>query len=102
LKLQPFLTQARLYLRYKKKSLPNEYDKVLGIATCLGGSALDWFEPRMREFLAGDVNDAEFVAELPEETKRLFGSYDEFEKELRKILGAIDEKKTGNSKATTS
>jgi hypothetical protein len=42
LKLQPFLTQARLYLRYKKKSLPNEYDKVLGIATCLGGSALDW------------------------------------------------------------
>ena len=86
-RLQTFLTQARLYLKFHQNSLPTEQDKVLCVANLLEGSALEWFEPRMRDYL-----------ENPEklwddETARNFNSYIYFEDQLKKVFGEVDEKR---------
>jgi hypothetical protein len=97
-RLSAFLTQAQVYLRYQGDVLPYEYDKVLGIASRLGGSAFDWFEPRMKEFLEGDPQDESFVKDLSEETRAVFGTYEGFTSELTKIFGDVDEKKVATRK----
>ena len=87
-RLRGWLTEMRIYLLYNNESLPGQSDKVLAASTCLGGSAFDWFEPRVREYLESAPD------ERSAETDNMFRSYDYFTKELSKVFGDVDEKKT--------
>ena len=67
---------------------------MLCIAGRLTGSTFNWFEPYIREFILGDVNNKEFVEDLSIDTKKVFATYEGFKKELGKIFREVDEKKT--------
>ncbi len=75
------------------RALPGEEDKVLCVANLLSGSAFDWFEPRMRDFLEHGTDD-----ERDSETKRLFSKYSNFTAELKAVFGEVDEQKTAERK----
>lgn len=86
-KLRGFLTQMRAYILYCSNELPNESDKVLCAASLLSGQALAWFEPMMRDFLTYTGGKQE------DETKRLFGDYEEFEEALKGAFGDPNEER---------
>ena len=74
-----------MYLLYYAKNLPTEVDKVLYIANLLKGSAFEWFEPRIRDYLKNPEEDREIT------TDKLFTSYAYFTAELRAVFGEVDE-----------
>jgi hypothetical protein len=84
--LQAFLTQMNLHLRVNK--IPLASDQVCLAATFLKDKAFDWFNPTMRDWMDNDEED-----QRPE-TRRMFSSYANFEKEIRNTFGDIDEKGT--------
>ncbi|XDG04636.1 hypothetical protein ABKA04_004251 [Annulohypoxylon sp. FPYF3050] len=83
-----FLVQARIFLLFHRDSIKAEERKVLTIAQCLTGRALDWFTPIMKEFLSGSKDEAST------ETIEIFNSYDTFEKKLKGMFGDPDQKRT--------
>lgn len=60
---------------------------MLGVANLLEGAALDWSEPRLREFLNSTKD------KWSDDTIHVFESYDNFERELRTVFGEIDEER---------
>jgi Retrotransposon gag protein/Zinc knuckle len=91
-KLQAFLTQMGLYLLYYSENLQQEKDKVLCAANLLKGSAFEWFEPRLRDYLDNPE------PERDPETVRLFSRYSHFTTELRAVFGEVDEQRTAERK----
>ena len=89
---QGFLTQAKAYLRFYQREIVNEDDKVLTVAGFLTESALEWFEPIMRDYLD---NREEY---RDDETKKIFKNYEYFEKKLRDMFGNPDEHRTAERK----
>jgi hypothetical protein len=87
-KLQAFLTQVELYLKFHQNSLPMKSDKVLCVANLLKGKAFDWFEPRLRDYLEHTGKEQD------DDTQAVFASYGEFIKQLRGVFGEVDEKRT--------
>ena len=85
--VQTFLTKARARLRYNP-SINTEEAKVHFVAGFLGGSAADWFEPTMRDWLENDKKNQD------KDTKTLFGDLDTFAERLQEIFGNPDEKRT--------
>lgn len=89
IKLNTFLTQLRAFMSYYPTQFGegNEGNRVQYAAGRLKGSAAQWFEPIMREFISSANPD-----ELSARTARIYYNYQEFEKELRRAFGTIDEK----------
>ena len=78
------MTQLDLYLRINQEQVTLEANKVLFTSTYLTGFAFDWFEPTLHDYQthtrqAQDTN-----------TQAVFGSYQEFKKQLEGIFGDID------------
>jgi len=94
-KLQTFLTQANTYVRYYGKTLTNNYDKIMCISRYLGGNMADWFEPHQREWLEKKEKDWQSSLSKDEQnlTDQMFKNYTNFEKELKKLFGGIDEER---------
>ena len=86
--LRGFLTQMRAYHFYHEGTLTNNADKVLCTAAFLKGDALNWFEPRMRDYLENPEEDQD------DETKEIFQSYAKFEERLKGTFGDPDEERT--------
>jgi hypothetical protein len=84
-KLQAFLTSANMYIRYNKGLFPTEADKVLVIANQLSGTAFDWMEPRIRDWL-----DNHYDEQQPE-TRYMFKDFEHFVQKLQQIYGNMDE-----------
>jgi hypothetical protein len=90
--LQGFLTQLRAYHRYNMYDFPDEERKVLHAAHLLKGSALDWFEPTLRDYSENAEADRE------DGTNRVFGSFSHFAEDLQKTFGNPDEKRSAERK----
>lgn len=86
--LQGFITQLKVFHRRYGAELAYEYDKVLHAGTLLKGDAIAWFEPIMRNYVENDD-----PTERTEETQRIFGDFEEFEKALRNAFGRPDEQR---------
>ncbi|MDB5911246.1 MAG: hypothetical protein JWP34_5363 [Massilia sp.] len=86
--LQGFLTQLKAYHRYNTYDFPDEERKVLHAAHLLKGSALDWFEPTLRDYSENAEDDRE------DGTNRIFGSFSHFANDLKKTFGNPDEKRS--------
>ncbi|KZZ97110.1 Retrotransposon gag protein [Ascosphaera apis ARSEF 7405] len=83
-KLRTFLAQMDLY--FAANAITRDNDQVLSAATYLEGTALDWFEPRLRSWFH------ETPEERDVETNAIFNSYAEFVKRLKITFGDTDEK----------
>jgi len=79
--------------RYYGKILTNDYDKVMCISRYLGGDMTNWFESHQREWL--ELKEKDWQSPLSKDEKNLtdliFKKYTNFEEELRKLFGEIDE-----------
>jgi hypothetical protein len=85
--LTGFLVQMQAYLQYYPEKFLGEDRKVAFAASRLEGKALRWFEPTLKDFLNNTDND-----DREEFTQKVFKDYSNFEKELEKVFGDIDEK----------
>ena len=90
--LQGFLTQLRAYHRYNEYEFPDEERKVLHAAYLLTGSALDWFEPTLRDYSENGESDRD------DDTNRIFSSFAIFAEGLKKTFGNPDEERTAERK----
>jgi hypothetical protein len=84
--LRGFLTQLKMYHRMFPTKLSREIDRILHAGTCLTGTALAWFEPRMRDFM-----ETENEALRDEETNLIFENFDGFEEAITNVFGNTDE-----------
>ena len=88
-KTEAFLTDMRTYFRYFPTTIATDEMKVSVAASRLDKTAKDWFEPFQRDFEATANNAAQRKAT----TTTIYSSYAEFEKQLKTIFGATNEKK---------
>ena len=83
-KLQGFLTQLNLYMQVNREKLVHEADKVLFTTTYLTGPAFDWFEPTLHDY-------QKHTHQMQDNnTQAVFGSYQEFRKQLEDIFEDIN------------
>ena len=83
-KLCHFLMQLDLYLRINQEWVILEADKVLFASTYLTGFAFDWFEPTLCDY-------QEHMHQTQDDnTQAVFGSYQEFKKQLEDTFEDID------------
>ncbi len=84
-KLRGFLTQLKTYHKFYPVRLSGHREKVLHAGTCLTGTALQWFEPILRDYLEHDNDDREA------ETKTIFATFKGFEDAITNAFGNVDE-----------
>lgn len=93
--LQGFLTQLKAYHRFNDYDFPDAERKVLHAAHLLKGSALDWFEPTLRDYSDNTYDDRD------DATNRIFNSFTVFADDLKKTFGNPDEKRSAERKLET-
>ena len=89
-KLKSFLTHLDLYFGFNAHQFATPQDRVLYASSYLKGSAFDWFETYIRDFL--DHQDQPTLME--EETRTIFNNYSEFVSKIKINFGDIDEERT--------
>ena len=87
-KLRAFLSQVETYFRFNRTSFTTEEDKVVFCSTYLRGSAYNWFEPTLTNFLENTLLNRKAL------TTAIFGSYIRFKEEIKKVYAGIDEERT--------
>lgn len=92
-KLQGFLLQLRLYVKFNEARFASETERVLWAVTLLNGKAMNWIEGFLDDYLnctngTGSINDS-----MEETTKKIFGSWDGFLEEIKINFGVMDEKR---------
>uniref|UniRef100_A0A8H7NI59 Retrotransposon gag domain-containing protein n=1 Tax=Bionectria ochroleuca TaxID=29856 RepID=A0A8H7NI59_BIOOC len=83
-KLQGFVTQLRVHFNYFPVTLNTDERRVTYAHSRLKGSALDWFEPVMREYLSGHGS---------QRTMSIMTNFDYFVEVLHQTFGIQDEKR---------
>jgi Retrotransposon gag protein/Zinc knuckle len=89
-KLRAFISQCETYIRFNRQALATNEDKVIFCATYLRGSAYDWFEPTLTDYLENNPGDRK------EHTTATFNSYIQFKTDLKKVYGSINEERTAD------
>jgi hypothetical protein len=56
-KLRAFVSQCETYFRFNQASFMTNENKVVFASTYLRGSAYDWFEPTLTDFLKNALDD---------------------------------------------
>ncbi len=84
--LQPFLTQMRAYFNYFPTTIRTNLQKVTYAASRLTGSALQWFEPTLREHVNLGLGAGKHVTDV-------MNDYDLFEQTLVQVFGIADEER---------
>ena len=85
-KLNEFLLQCELYVRFNVDYINNDTDKILYITIYLRGKAAQWICPYLKDYCNNAPDNRE------DETNRLFASFKYFWKKLNNMFGEIDEK----------
>src|SRR2546429_7854410 len=85
--LERFLIQLQLYFRFHVDQFSTHIDKILFACTYCRGSAFDWLEGYIQDYLehSGETNQ-----DRREETDKLMKSYASFEAKLRAIFGDLN------------
>ena len=85
-KLDDFLLQVELYVRFNSDRINSDSDKVLYAATYLRGRAAQWMKPFLKDWL-NSAPDARNVG-----TTTMFESYAEFRSRITVMFGETNEK----------
>jgi hypothetical protein len=87
--LEVFLLQVELYVNFNEDKFPTNESFGLWTASYLRGEALRWAEPFLKDYFKHDDTCGSMAI-----TKRMFGNWNGFKQEIRRMFGDIDEVKT--------
>ena len=91
--LENFLLQAELYHHFNNDKFPYTSSQSLWASSYLRGEAGRWMEPFLRDYFEkGSFKNCMYA------TREILGSWKGFKKEIRRMFGDIDEKKTAETK----
>ncbi len=82
-----FLIQIKVYHQFHTINLSYLNNKVLNIATFIKDNTLKWIEPLFRDFFEYNNNNQNPL------TRKMFGSYKNFEVKLKTVFKKINKKK---------
>jgi hypothetical protein len=92
----PFLTRMKGYFRMFPNRLGSAESKILFTAPLIQGTATDWFEPILRDYLE---NENEAVRD--QETQNIFADWDNFEVALKDNFGVVNEERQAAAEIMT-
>ena len=84
-----FLTKLRAHFLHYEDDFGYEFTKVIFASNRLTGNALEWFEPTLRDYL----DHADTPEQREDETKKIFGKYEEFETAIKEAFGDPNEER---------
>jgi hypothetical protein len=84
-KLKAHLAQIDLYIGFNLEKFKSEVDKVMWAVSFLRGSAFDWIEFFLNDYVDNPSDD-----DREPETLAIFGSYAEYKKRINRVFGDID------------
>ena len=93
-KLQGFLLQLRLYVKFNGDRFRSETEQVLWAVTLLEGKAMNWIEGFLEDYLnctnsRGEINEKK----MEDTTIKIFQTWDGFLEEIKTNFGVMDEQK---------
>jgi hypothetical protein len=93
-KLQGFLLQLRLYVKFNGERFRSETEQVLWAVTLLEGKAMHWIEGFLEDYLK-HTNDKGVIKEdkMEDTTVKIFKTWNGFLEEIKVNFGVMDERK---------
>ena len=91
-KLRAYLTQCKLYIKFRQELFNSEPEQTLWACTYLRDAAYEWAERFMNDYLeypGGNQED-----ERDDETNAVLGTWDGFERRISQVFGDIDEERS--------
>jgi hypothetical protein len=93
-KLQGFLLQLRLYVKFNGERFRSETEQVLWAVTLLEGKAMNWIEGFLEDYLnltnsKGEINHSK----MEDTTIRIFATWKGFVNEIKANFGVTDERR---------
>jgi hypothetical protein len=93
-KLQGFLLQLRLYVKFNGERFRSETEQVLWAVTLLEGKAMNWIEGFLEDYLnltntKGEINHSK----MEDTTIKIFATWKGFVDEIKANFGVTDERK---------
>jgi hypothetical protein len=93
-RLQGFLLQLRLYVKFNENRFRSETERVLWAVTLLEGKAMMWIEGFLEDYLIHTNPKGEMdTRKMEDTTLKIFGSWDGFIEEIKKNFGVADERR---------
>lgn len=93
-RLQGFLLQLKLYIKFNKGRFRSQTEQVLWAVTLLEGKAMNWIEGFLDDYLANSDDEGVMNERKAEDTTiKIFGSWDGFLSEIRANFGVMDERR---------
>lgn len=86
--LRPFIADMRYYLRHFPRTLEKEESKVAFAATCLEGTARNWFQPILEDHETNGPKGTE-----NNDTTEIYLSYKTFEERLAEMFSDLGEQR---------
>jgi hypothetical protein len=92
--LETFLLQLGMYYRFNPDKFATTDAMSLWASSYLRGEALKWIEPFLSDYFENSINPGKMMAT----TMVIFGSFEGFRREIRRVFGDIDVVRTAERK----
>ena len=93
-KLRAFLTQVKLYTGFNGHQFPTETDKVLWASSFLRGSAFNWIETFLNDYIKNRTSQGKVSTSMTKESQKIFMKFEGFEDRINRVFGDIDQTRT--------
>jgi len=93
-KLKQFLLKSRLFFHLHPAKFTRAEDKVVWVVSLLRGSAFEWIEPHVNNFLDNKTADGRTNDTMEDMTVEMFSTWMGFEDKIKRVFGDIDEEHT--------
>ena len=93
-KLQGFILQLRLYVKFNGDRFRSETERVLWAVTLLEGKAMNWIEGFLEDYLENTNEEGQInLRKMEATTIKIFQTWDGFLQEIRANFGIMDERR---------
>ena len=86
-KLRAFLTQVKLYTGFNGHQFPTKTDKVLWASSFLRGSAFNWIETFLNDYITNRTSQGKCSTAMSEESQKIFMKFEGFEDRINRVFG---------------
>lgn len=91
--LENFLLQMELYMHFNDDKFPENRSYSLWATSYLRGEAGRWIEPFLRDYFEHEESNGSMLT-----TQTIIGTFNGFKREIRRMFGDVDERKTAETK----
>lgn len=90
--LETFLLQLEIYFTFNESKFRRDADKTVWTASYLRGEAAGWIQPYLKDYFAKGTESQMGP------TRIIFGSFDGFKREIRRVFGNLNDVREAESK----